>query len=151
MARIQVPGLGRATTFGGIGVKTAIQSACLALPLLAGSVPAMADLTGSYTVTLGTVRPGNLHGATACVALVQDGSFGHWATSGTWSINGTPAGNFYAQHAIITLFTTALSGDNTYATFTGRLYHNGIIGTAVTEVIHGGAVVTGNFTASRGC
>jgi len=121
------------------------------LALLAISPPALADLTGNYTVTLGHVRPGNLSGATACVALVEDGSFAHWGHSGIWSISGTPAGNFYVQGAIITLFTNALSGDNTYATLTGRLYRGGIIGTALTEITNGHADITGNFTASRGC
>ncbi len=119
--------------------------------MLAVTSPALAGLTGSYTVTLEHVRPGNLSGATACVALVDDGGFAHWGNSGTWSIGGTQAGNFYVQGAIITLFTNALSGDNTYLTFTGRLYHGGIIGTALTEISNGQANVTGNFTATRGC
>jgi hypothetical protein len=119
--------------------------------LLGLSQPALADVNGDFTITLGTVRPANLSGATACVTLVEDGSFAHWGHSGTWSFNGASAGNFYVQGAIITLFTTVLSGDNTYATFTGRLYHGGIIGTALTEITNGQAVVTGNFTAARGC
>ncbi len=132
-------------------MKLAMQALILSLPLLAAGTPAMADLSGSYTVTLKNVRPAKLAGTTACVGLVEDDSLAHWASSGTWSFNGTPAGQFYVQGAIITLFTTSLSGDNTYATFTGRLYHGGIIGTAVTEIISGGATVTGNFTAALGC
>ena len=111
----------------------------------------MANLDGKYTVTLKNVRPGKLADTTACVGLVEDGSLAHWGRSGSWSFNGTAAGQFYVQGAIITLFTTALAGDNTYATFSGRLYHGGIIGTAVTEIIAGGAAVTGNFTAAPGC
>jgi hypothetical protein len=132
-------------------VKKAIQGLCLGLPLLVLSVPALADVTGSYTVTLGAVRPASLSGETACIGLVEDGSFAHWGHSGIWSFDGTQEGNFYVQGAIITLFTNGLSGDNTYVTFTGRLYHGGIIGTAVTEIINGAPVVTGNFTAAPGC
>ena len=128
-----------------------MQGMCLGLPLLALSPPALADLTGAYTVTLGNVRPASLSGSTACVRLTEDGSFAHWGHSGSWSFNGSPAGNFYVQGAIITLFTNVLSGDNTYAMFTGRLYHGGIIGTAVTQITNGHADVTGNFTAARGC
>jgi hypothetical protein len=126
-----------------IGVLGAVAAGMVCVP-----AQAAANLSGNYLITLNSVRPAGLKGATACITLTDDGSAG-WAHSGSWAFQGQPAGYFYVVGGVLTAYSTPSSSG--YITLSGKLYKNALIDTAITDVgISVGGNLTGNFTALAG-